>query len=198
YVDQVNYPIVPEYATGLAQFRTGSIHSYAVKQEDILLTKQDLPALNLYATGVAGGGNRTVFGQKTPAFRDGRVRQAMSMSWDRDLWIAVQSNVDKFQAAGLQIETRWNTALPATDDVYDWWLDPKGKEFGENAKYLKMDIAEAKKLMAAAGYANGLDIVNVIATGAGYDANWNANDILNGFAKEVGFRFTNVVKDYAN
>jgi peptide/nickel transport system substrate-binding protein len=39
----------------------------------------------------------------------------------------------------------------------DWQLDPRGKDFGPNAKWYKFDVAEAKKLLAAAGFPNGVD-----------------------------------------
>jgi ABC-type transport system substrate-binding protein len=39
-----------------------------------------------------------------------------------------------------------------------YYLDPTDeKEFGPNAKYFQHNVAEAKKLLAAAGYANGMD-----------------------------------------
>jgi hypothetical protein len=40
--------------------------------------------------------------------------------------------------------------------LYDgFWLDPTDSEFGPNAKFLKADVNEAKKLLSAAGHANG-------------------------------------------
>ena len=77
------------------------------------------------------------------------------MSWDRDLCIDAFYNVDEFEAEGLPVETRWNTDCRATGT--GWWLDPQGKDFGPNAKYFKHNVAEAKKLLAAAGFANGFD-----------------------------------------
>jgi ABC-type transport system substrate-binding protein len=38
-----------------------------------------------------------------------------------------------------------------------WVLDAKSSEFGENGKYFKHDLAEAKKLVAAAGFPDGLE-----------------------------------------
>ena len=153
-------PIVPEYATALAQFKAGNIYSMGsgrntpkMRPEDILADQEGRAAPQIYperprrrrrrawASAVCG---------KSP-FLDERVRQAFSMSIDRDLYMDTFLNVAKFQSEGLPVETRWNTGLAATFD--GWWLDPKGKNFGPNAKYYKHDIAEAKKLLAAAGYA---------------------------------------------
>ena len=103
HVDQMNLPIVPEYATAMSQFRAGRIFTYDVRQEDLLPTKRDIAAISMYDAGVAPAGQRTIFGWKTRAFRDERVRQAMSMSWDRDLWIDVFYNADKYKAEGESI-----------------------------------------------------------------------------------------------
>ena len=83
------------------------------------------------------------------------MRQAVSMAYDRDAYIDVFYNVDKFQKHGLPVETLLvHRPRPAPGLA----LDPKGKDFGANAKYYKHDLAEAKKLLAAAGYANGFDV----------------------------------------
>ena len=37
------------------------------------------------------------------------------------------------------------------------WLDPRKSDFGPNSQYFKQNIAEAKKLMSAAGYDRGID-----------------------------------------
>ena len=44
-------------------------------------------------------------------FQDERVRQAVSMSFDRDLYISTFYNVDNFKKAGLPIDTAWNSGL---------------------------------------------------------------------------------------
>ena len=112
-------PIVPEYATALAQFKAGNIYSMGsgnntpkVRPEDILATKKDEPRLQIYPSDLGGGGPRMGFGYlpKSP-FLDERVRQAFSMSIDRDLYMDTFLNVDKFTSEGLAVETRWNTGL---------------------------------------------------------------------------------------
>jgi peptide/nickel transport system substrate-binding protein len=74
-------------------------------------------------------------------FSDVRVRQAMSMAIDRQAIIeAVLEGVGSM-----------NAAVPA---ALKEWSIPFDK-LGEGAKYYKYDPAEAKKLLAAAGYPNG-------------------------------------------
>jgi len=74
-------------------------------------------------------------------FSDVRVRQAMSMAIDRKAIIE----------AVLEGVGAMNPAVPA---ALKEWSIPFDK-LGEGAKYYKYDPAEAKKLLAAAGYPNG-------------------------------------------
>jgi ABC-type transport system substrate-binding protein len=125
--------------------------------------------------------------EKTP-FRDERVRQALSMSWDRDQYIDTFFNVSKFRAEGLPVETAWNTVFGADLPFTGWWLDPKSSDFGENAKYFQHNIAEAKKLLSAAGNPNP----QALSTQRSADS--DQITVLEGMASEAGFRFTtNVV-----
>jgi len=74
-------------------------------------------------------------------FSDVRVRQAMSMAIDRKAIIEAV-----FEGVGAM-----NPAVPAA--LREWSI-PFDK-LGEGAKYYKHDPAEARKLLAAAGYPNG-------------------------------------------
>jgi len=74
-------------------------------------------------------------------FSDVRVRQAMSMAIDRKAIIEAV-----FEGVGAM-----NPAVPA---ALKEWSVPFDK-LGDGAKYYKHDPAEAKRLLAAAGYANG-------------------------------------------
>jgi ABC-type transport system substrate-binding protein len=204
FLDGVSRPFVTEYATQMAQFKTGNIlglgtflGSRAVRGEDVLQTKRDVPALKVYESPVAGTIN-AFFGfkpqpaEKTP-FRDVRVRQAWSMAMDRDAWINVMNNVDGFAAEGYPVKTLWGTHL----DTYasGWYLDPHDKKFGPNAKYFFQDVAEAKKLLAAAGFPNGLTVTHTYAPGVN-DAIIRGVPIVSQMAAEAGFKVQdNVVND---
>ena len=74
-------------------------------------------------------------------FSDVRVRQAISHAIDR------QGIIDAV-AEGVGV---YNAAVP--NALKDWALPVT--QLGEGAKYFKYDVAEAKRLMAAAGYPNG-------------------------------------------
>jgi peptide/nickel transport system substrate-binding protein len=195
YIERIESPIVTEYAQQLAQFKSGAIYTFAVRPEDVLPTKRENSALRLFATDVNGASARYFFGQRPGAgspFKDERVRQAFSMAQDRDLYVDTFYNVSNFEKEGLPVESSWNSTA-AYNHWTGWWLDPKGKDFGPNAKYLQHDVAEAKKLLAAAGFQNGLEVTAVISAPPTSPAQRNA-DALAGFALEAGMKlnFQNV------
>src|SRR2546423_3997022 len=146
YADAAEYPVITEYATGLAAFKAGQLHRFDVRAEDTLDTKKSAPDLNMYQGLMQLPTASTFFGFKAGnggMFRDKRLRQAYSMSMDRDLFAETWYNVPKFTSQGLPVDTAWSSVVPC-DEFAGWWLDPKGKDFGPNAKWYKRDVAEAK------------------------------------------------------
>jgi ABC-type transport system substrate-binding protein len=107
------------------------------------------------------------------------------MSLDRDLYIDTFFNVSKFEQSGLPVDTRWNSAIPATRE--GWWIDPKGKDFGPNSAYFQHNMEEAKKLMAAAGLSGGIpnNKSSYVTTQQLPDVAKHAQ-ILDGMTKDLG------------
>jgi ABC-type transport system substrate-binding protein len=203
YIDTVEAPFVTEYAQQLAQFKAGNIYDLGtnIRQEDVLSTKRDIPALNMYSVpfGAVAPGQVVVFGwQPTPAnrpFKDERVRQALSMSYDRDLYIETFYNASKFASEGLPVNTYWNSSMGP--GLGNWWLDPRSKDFGENAKFYKRDIAEAKKMLAAAGFADGIEVKSNYISGPELGSNWQKTiAVTEEMSREVGFKPTANLIDY--
>jgi ABC-type transport system substrate-binding protein len=131
---------------------------------------------------------------KSP-FLDERVRQAFSMGIDRDTWISARYNVDYFESNGLPTDTRWNSHMTA--DWTGYWLDPKNeKDFGENAKYFKFNIPEAKKMLAAAGFANGFNVTSNYPT-QGFSLSTTAEP-TDGMLRELGLNIKVNTPGYQN
>ena len=161
--------------------------------------KKDVPELLLYDGGYTASGNKLIFGWKTAALKDKRVRQAMSMSYDRDLWMEVWNNISKYEAEGIPVNKRYMSPLPQLGESYDGWrLEPSDeKAFGPNAKYFKHDVAEAKKLMAAAGFAAGLELPAHIVKGTDYGVNFQKEvEMRAGMNADIGLKFKNELIDY--
>jgi ABC-type transport system substrate-binding protein len=72
------------------------------------------------------------------------------------LFLDLAYNVAKFNDGGLSVETVVESGV-WSGSWEGWWLDPRSKDFGPNSKYFNVDLAEAKKLMSAAGFAGGVD-----------------------------------------
>ncbi len=185
FMDKVEEPILPEYASRLAQFRARNIHTQALNLEDILPTRSDLPGLRLYAKEWVNSLPLFVLGLQKAPFKDERVRQALMMSMDRDLWIDIFYNVEKYKAAGVASETRYNTMIGLAHPKF--WLDPRGKDFGASSKYLKLDVAEAKKLMSAAGLATGAKSQVIVG---GTTVSNQVVALLDMFKQNIGFEFS--------
>ena len=197
-LDTVEMPIVSEYSAGVAQLKAGSIYTYNVRSTDVVSVKRETPALRMYVTDPTVSEQKTAFGWlpagRSP-FNDERVRQAISMSYDRETFLDVFNNVSGLQQEGLPVETVWNSHLPY---IPGWWVDPRDeKEFGPNAKYFKYDIAEAKKLLSAAGHGGGLEVVSTFIGGTNYGTDHQRQiEVLQGMNQEAGIRFKNNVIDY--
>ncbi len=204
YFDIIKMPVLSEYATRLAQFKTGSLSAETVSQEDILPTKQEFPDIALYrwtpATNSTGAAMRfgwlPIGGQKSP-FLDIRVRQALSMSLDRETYIDAFANVTNFEAEGLPVDTYYYTTQGY---VPDWTLDPRDKSrYGENSKYFELNMEEAKKLFDAAQSDYGGEFpeiqsgrVNTVF-GPVYSQECETMD---GYARSLGFKVTSKPLDY--
>ena len=164
FPDKLEVPIVPDTAQQLAQFKTGNIYSdvhggFGGFQLEIVPTNKDHPETQIFEAPVFPERNiwYMTFGYDgNSPFKDTRMRQAMSMLIDREGYADVIDNRDKFADQGLQLNWKQCTILGA--GWGDYWLDPRDEaKFGPNHKYLKHNVDEAKKLMSAAGFANGTE-----------------------------------------
>ena len=152
FLDEIYEPVITETATGVAQFRTGAIYWFGVPAAEIVKTKKDFPALLMRATNPAITGTERIFfgGSADSPFKDERLRIAYMRVMDRDAFISAAANTDQYAKEGLPVETFWEAALGA-GSFTGAYLDPRSKDFGPNAKNYVFDIAEAKKLIEAAG-----------------------------------------------
>ncbi len=167
YTDSLEIPFISDPAQRLAQFKTGAIYEptiTGIAAENIIPTKKDAPDLQMYA--YLAPNNNTSFiqrfgwlplGGKPSPFLDVRVRQAVAMGVDRDSYIDAFYNVSKFASEGLPVDTYYHTSMGYIPGVT---LDPRAKDFGDNAKYYSYNVSEAKKMLSAAGYADGFAYTN--------------------------------------
>jgi ABC-type transport system substrate-binding protein len=203
YPAQIETPIITENAQNIAQLVAGNMYIHyaggGISPDSVLQIKKDAPDIGLYQWDIGNVGATVIFGQKTPGvspFRDARARQAWSMAMDRDLYLDTFANVATFRAEGLPVETGWNTAT-SPSDYKGWWIDPQSKEFGENGKFYNHDIAEAKKLMAAAGLASGITVNSNQIGGTDYGPlHARQIEVLEGMASEIGFKFEKKIYGY--
>jgi peptide/nickel transport system substrate-binding protein len=107
-----------------------------------LAMKQLLPDLGLGAYPMYMG---------TSFANEPRLRRAASMMIDRDGLIDAVYSTKTWTDAGLEVPLFWDGHLCSNGAV---WSDPKGTDLGAGAKWFQYDVAEAKKLLSAAGYTN--------------------------------------------
>ena len=116
-----------------------------------------------------------------PPFNDVRVRQALSLAIDR------QAVID----AVLEGVGVLNPAVPA--GLKDWSLPIA--QLGEGARFFKRDVAEAKRLLAAAGYPNGFQ-ASLCFTSYGSTLLTDIAQMIVTHLKDVGIETKLDVKEY--
>jgi len=144
YVDEVWAANISDASTSLAAFRAGNLDARAIGITDQESVKKSNPELKWYVPFVTTGSSFLWYNVSKPPFDDVRVRQAISMALDRQMWL------DAFYEGEGVLD---NGPVPA---AMTYWKLPLDK-VGECAKYQQYNVAEAKKLLAEAGYPNGFE-----------------------------------------
>jgi ABC-type transport system substrate-binding protein len=203
-VQTIEQPVLGEYAARLSQLRAGNLHFWPdIRAEDVVPLKRDEPGINLYETSFLPTTTVWTFGHLpvgSNKFQDERVRQAVSMSWDRDLFNLAKYDIDTFESQGVPIRTGWNSHLANRDPFVNggWFLDPQGKDFGDNAKYFQYDLTEAKKLLSAAGFPNGFDVTFHYPASPQYNLSDDSVPMI-GFLQALGLNVKQrAITDYTN
>ncbi|MEO6398429.1 MAG: ABC transporter substrate-binding protein [Tepidiformaceae bacterium] len=194
-MDGVEVAIIPEYANRKAQFLAGALDVTDLNAEDLVSTRDQVKGLQIY--GELPRLLSFFYFDSDPAspVADPRVRQAISMCIDRDALTDLGYNTKKLKAAGLDVKTGWNNLIPAGFTRY--WLDPQGKDIGDTAKYFKYNLAEAKKLMEAAGKGAGFEIKYQYVQnryGTPFD---NIAEAQIGYLAGIGIKANVEVQDYS-
>jgi peptide/nickel transport system substrate-binding protein len=183
YVNGVEASLVGDPSTIIANLKSGQFDHSLLDSAIFESVKKDVPALTFDLTGdqVIGG---FLFNFDIKPWNDMRVRQALSMAYDRDGTAKAVDQTGK---------VRYFSAI---SELAPWYLDPRDPKFGPNGKYFKRDIGEAKKLLAAAGYPNGLSFplrANIDRYGSVYKQRW---EIAQATIKEAGFNANLVFEEY--
>lgn len=170
-LDSVNWLVVADDAAARAAFQTRQLDVYPGAS-----TTVDLPTLNqlkqqrpdaTLETYINPAPIHLYMQTKTKPLDDLRVRQAISLSLDRDEWIQTfTSGKGGYALAGAFTDTY------TQDEI-------KGM--------LKTDQAQAKQLLSAAGYANSVDL-EILTGGQAYgDVNVQQAQLLQAQLKRGGF-----------
>ena len=172
FIDRWHYPIVPEVASRQAQFIAGNVVAFSAQARQALSLRRDAPdAMMIQQEIPPNQFNRMSFGvveAQTAPWRDPRVRIALRRAIDWDVITDGLADKEALAAAGVDIETRPSTHV-GTDPLY--WLDPRKGELGQASENYLFNLAEAKKLMEAAGHRQPVEIDGYIAASrqAGHD-----------------------------
>lgn len=154
YLDVLRLIVIPDPNAVVSQFIAKNIYGFTCQPRLVPEVLNAVPDININRqlrnlTSFIYFQDASYVNDEGP-FNDERVRRAVSMAVDRDGLLAlVRAPID--EEGG-----EWPNIVPAGLGR-EWWLDPKSPEMGEPAKWYEYDIAEAKKLMEAAGYGDGFD-----------------------------------------
>lgn len=198
YLDGIDQLIIPEYGNAVAQMESGNLHELAVIADDILPLKSAHEDWQ-WIGQLAGGGVYLFFSSAemdaNAPWQDPRFRQGVSMGINRSDIMELAYNVSNLAAAGLQPSSAWNNVISTT--LGKWWLDPQSAAQGPSGRYWQYDVAEAKKLLDAAGGAGAPIKLNYAGVRYGPTFALVAEGIGN-WLLELGLDVEVEVQDYAS
>jgi len=183
-VDGVEWMIVEDDSTGLAMYRTGNLDAgpstwWSVRQQDVDGLRKSFPKFG-YQDVLGNMVYAISLRNDQPPFTDVRVRRAISRALDR------RAIIDA-------VWMRGEPSGPMPRGLREWSLPVD--QLGDGAKYFRYDPKEARRLLAEAGYPNGLK-TQLTAT-AGYGADLvDAVQLVLRYLKDVGIRAELKLQEY--
>lgn len=157
-LDGIDMPVISETAVVEAQFRAKKLWAFAPPAKQVVDFRKDMPDAWVDQNALSKANWFIYFGLRPDSpFRDARVRQALSMLVDRDAYLDNWNNVTALRAAGYPMEVKYNSHLSAGWGPSGYWVDPKSADMGDGAKSFSLNVAEAKKLLTAAGYTSAIE-----------------------------------------
>jgi peptide/nickel transport system substrate-binding protein len=197
FFDSVEEAIIPEYANRLAQFLAGNTDIEGINGDDLPNVIKQVSGARV--SGATGPTLSFLFFDPeavTTWAKDPRVRQAISMSLNRDELMELGYNVKKLRDAGIKVETAWHNLVPAGETA--WWIDPTGTKMGDAGKYFKYNPTDAKALLSAAG-AQLPDSITYQYTANRYGKLFNDIAEANvSYMQAIGLKTTTEVQDYSS
>jgi len=184
YIDMRSIPIIAENAQGKAQFQAERLDAEGITFED----KPEVEKTNAKAqwiTTIPGTIPFMAFQLRgNSPWKDERLRKAASMIFDRDAMLQLSWNGQGY----------WHNLVPA--HLGKWRLDPKTPEIGDAGKWFKANPQEAKQLLTAAGFPNGID-TRFIYTNNAYGERFNQwAEAVAGMLKDGGVKTQITIQDY--
>jgi len=196
YLDTYEVNYVPERAQEVNQFLGGNLDGVGSLSAENGLRMIDA-GMQWSNWGGTPGIGHIAFGDPrdgSAPWADDRVRKAVSLGLDRDKLYVAAFGIDKLKSAGIDWDIVWAAHVPAA--MGKAWVDPKTDD-GNVGKFINYDPAEAKKLLAAAGYPDGFkaDFNYSIA----YGTSWATEaEIIPQMLKDVGIDLTINVNDHSS
>lgn len=158
WVDRVEWMVMEDEAAQLAAYRTGQVdlapwHSWVVRQQDLEAVKKAEPTL-VYQDFLSNVTTGIYMRTDKPPFNDVRVRRAISHAVDRRAIIEA-------------VFVKGEPSPGISRGLPEW--SPRIDQLGPGAQYYRHDPKEARRLLAEAGFPQGLKTQLNVTGGYGSD-----------------------------
>ena len=185
YLDQIDHPFVADPADAAAALEAGELDAFGPLTQLTVAQGTRLQASERLQVDwqPCMAWSPWIFDMRSAPFNDVRVRRALALAVNRESWI-------KNQLLG-----RGRNGTMVLPWLNYWAMDPA--TMGEDGKYLTtFDLAEAKKLLVAAGHEK-LKFTLQTANNSAYTNTYKFSDLMSSMLGAVGVTIDTRIVEYA-
>ena len=187
YVDRVEWMFLKDRSTQLSLFRAGQadvpFYDGRIPRSDIASFKKSNPTYPIVFWDWLAVRTLAMRTDRAP-LNDVRIRRAFSLAIDRKKWVAQYLEGQGYEDHG-----------PVPAPMREWKLPTK--DYGEGAKWLEHNPSLARKLLADAGFPNGMKLK--CTNWPGYGPEYVEELELLAFSlKQIGVELAIVNEEYGN